>query len=131
MCSLSLHAGATVEGLHQAGADLDRLLVAEVSDRFPRTRGLPPEHSHALHLDEIDVLIETDREPPARDNPVPSDRDRAIAEHVRAFVPEGATLQTGVGAIPSVVAALLAEGEGGDYGIHSELFTPGLMRLHQ
>jgi acyl-CoA hydrolase len=131
MCSLSLHAGATVEGLHQAGADLDRLLVAEVSDRFPRTRGLPPEHSHALHLDEIDVLIETDREPPARDNPVPSDRDRAIAEHARAFVPEGATLQTGVGAIPSVVAALLAEGDGGDYGIHSELFTPGLMRLHQ
>ena len=131
LCSLSLHAGATVEELHRAGADPDRLLVVEVSDRFPRTRGLPPEHGHALHLDEIDVLIETDREPPARDESVPTDRDRAIAEHVRAFIPDGATLQTGVGSIPSVVAALLAEGDGGDYGIHSELFTPGLMRLHQ
>jgi acyl-CoA hydrolase len=131
LCSLSLHAGATVQALHDAGADPDRLLVVEVSDGYPRTRGLPPDHTHALHLDEIDVLIETDRRPPGRDAPQATDRDRAIAEHVRAFIPYGATLQTGVGAIPSVVAALLAEGGGGDYGVHSELFTPGLMRLHQ
>jgi len=57
--------------------------------------------------------------------------DRAIAAHVRAFVTDGATLQTGIGAVPSTVAALLAEGDGGDYGIHSEMFTTGLMRLHQ
>src|SRR6185436_13027585 len=50
---------------------------------------------------------------------------------VRTFIPSGATLQTGIGAVPSMVAALLAEGAGGDYGIHSEMFTTGLMRLHQ
>ena len=50
---------------------------------------------------------------------------------MRAFVPDGATLQTGIGAVPSTVATLLAEGGGGDYGIHSEMFTTGLMRLHQ
>ena len=61
----------------------------------------------------------------------PTDVDRAIAEHVRAFVPDGATLQTGIGAVPSTVATLLAEGDGGGYGIHSEMFTTGLMRLHQ
>jgi len=131
MCSLSLHAGATVDALHRAGADANRVLVVEISDRYPRTRGYPPEHTHALHVDEIDVLIETDRDPLVREMPEPTERDRAIAKHVHSFVPEGATLQTGVGSIPSVVATLLAEGDGGDYGIHSELFTPGLMRLHQ
>jgi acyl-CoA hydrolase len=129
-CSLSLHAGASVAELHRAGADPDRLLVAEASPRFPRTRGLA-EHQHALHTEEIDVLVESDREPFTLEDPPPTDVERAIAGCVRSYIPEGATLQTGIGAVPSVVAALLAEGEGGDYGIHSEMFTTGLMRLHE
>ena len=44
-------------------------------------------------------------------------------------MPDGATLQTGIGGIPNTIAALLAERPGGGYGIHSEMFTTGLMRL--
>jgi acyl-CoA hydrolase len=130
-CSLSLHAGAHVAELHRAGAEDDRVLVVEVSPRFPRTHGLLPDHRHALHVDEIDVLVESEREPITIEDPPPTDIERAIAKHVRSFVPDGATLQTGIGAVPSMVAAMLAEGDGGDYGIHSEMFTTGLMRLHQ
>ncbi len=129
-CSLSLHAGATVGHLHGAGADPERLLVVEVSERFPRTFGATG-HRHGVHIDEIDVLIESDKAPVESEDPPPTDVERAIAEHVRAFVPDGATLQTGIGAVPSTVATLLAEGDGGGYGIHSEMFTTGLMRLHQ
>jgi len=129
-CSLSLHAGANVEALHAAGADPERLLVVEVSDRYPRTVG-HGEHHHRLHLDEIDVLIESDATPYEIVDPEPTDVERAIAEHIRGLIPDGATLQTGIGAVPSVVASLLAEGGGGDYGIHSEMFTTGLMKLHQ
>lgn len=129
-CSLSLHAGASVTELHRAGADANRLLVAEASPRFPRTCGLA-EHRHALHVDEIDVLVESDKEPFVLEDPPPTDVERSIAQHVRDFIVDGATLQTGIGAVPSVVAALLAEGDGGDYGVHSEMFTTGLMRLHQ
>lgn len=128
--SLSLHAGASVDQLHRAGADPDRLLVVEVSPAFPRTYGIG-DHAHSLALDEIDVLIESDKAPVVTDDPPPTDIDRAIADHVRAFVPDGATLQTGIGAVPSTVASLLAEGDGGDFGVHSEMFTTGLMRLHQ
>jgi acyl-CoA hydrolase len=131
MCSLSLHAGATVEELHRCGADPDRLLIAEMNEKLPRTYGQPPDHPHALHLDEIDILVEGEHDPVALADPDPSDVDRAIADHVRAFIPTGATLQTGIGAVPNMVATLLAEGDGGDYGIHSEMFTNGLMRLHQ
>jgi acyl-CoA hydrolase len=105
--------------------------VVEVSPAFPRTHGLPPEHRHALHVDEIDVLVESDRMPFVLEDPEPSEIERAIAVHVEAFVPDGATLQTGIGAVPSMVATLLAEGPGGDYGVHSEMFTTGLMRLHE
>jgi acyl-CoA hydrolase len=54
-----------------------------------------------------------------------------IAEHAAAFLPDGATLQTGIGGIPSALVGLLARGAGGDYGIHTEMFTDGLMRLHR
>lgn len=128
--SFSLHAGASIEQMHQAAADPNRLLVVEVSPQFPRTYGIG-EHTHTIHLDEIDILIESDKAPVITEDPPPNDIDRAMAEHVRAFVPDGATLQTGIGAVPSAVAALLAEGDGGDYGIHSEMFTTGLMHLHR
>jgi acyl-CoA hydrolase len=130
-CSLSLHAGGTVKELVRAGADPDRLLIAEVSPEFPRTAGLPPEHRHALHVDQIDLLVESEAEPFALPSPEPSEIDEAIARHARRFIPDGATLQTGIGAIPSAIVGRLAEGDGGDYGVHSEMFTDGLMRLHQ
>jgi acyl-CoA hydrolase len=130
-CSLSLHAGAHVAELRRAGADPDRLLVVEACDRFPHTFGLPPEHPHLLHADEIDLLVESDATPFALEDPPPSDADRAIADNARAFIPEGATLQTGIGSVPSRIVALLAEGGGGDYGVHSEMFTTGLMHLHE
>jgi len=127
--SLSLHAGATVAELHRAGADPGRLLIAEVNHQLPRTLGCPPEHPHSLHVDEVDLLYEVDRPVFTLDEPPPSPTDLAIARHVRPFVHDGCTLQTGIGGVPNAVVKLLAEGEGGDYGIHSEMFTTGLMQL--
>jgi acyl-CoA hydrolase len=130
-CSLSLHAGGTFAELGRAGADPDRLLVVEVSERFPRTRGLPPEHRHAVHVDQIDILVESEAVPFALLEPEPGPIDEAIGAHARAFIPEGATLQTGIGTVPSAIVGRLAEGDGGDYGVHSEMFTNGLMKLHE
>ena len=61
----------------------------------------------------------------------PTEVDRAIAANALAFVSDGVTLQTGIGGVPSMVATRLAEADGGDYGVHSEMFTDGLMRLHR
>ncbi len=129
--SLSLHAGASVAELHRAAADPDRLCVVETSPSFPRTIGLPPEHRHALHVDEVDMIIEGDAIPFELADAPASEVEEAIAAYAAEFVPEGATLQTGIGGIPNTVATLLAEGAGGGYGIHSEMFTTGLMRLCQ
>jgi acyl-CoA hydrolase len=130
-CSLSLHAGSTYEEMLRIAEDPDRLLIAEVSPRYPRTAGLGPDYVHALHVDQIDVLVETESAPLALEDPEPGEAQRAIAEHASRYIRDGATLQTGIGAIPSTIAGLLAEGDGGDYGVHSEMFTTGLMQLHE
>jgi acyl-CoA hydrolase len=130
-CSLSLHAGGTVGELSRAGADPDRLLVVEVSEAFPRTRGIPPEHRHALHVDQIDILVRGEDVPIALPEATPGVVDSAIAEHAMTYICEGATLQTGIGAVPSAIAMQLAAGDGGGYGVHTEMFTDGLMHLHQ
>jgi acyl-CoA hydrolase len=130
-CSLSLHAGGTAAEMRRAAEDPSRLLIVETSEAFPRTYGMPPDYRHAVHVDAIDLLVESDRAPVALEEPPPGDAERAIAEHAQAFISEGDTIQTGIGAIPSTIAGLLAEGPGGDYGIHSEMFTAGLMQLHE
>lgn len=128
--SLSLHAGATVEELRRCGRDPERLLIVEANPKLPRTCGLLPEHRHALHVDDVDVLVESDRDIVTLPEAEPDAVERQIAENARRFIPDGATLQTGIGAVPNQIARLLADGDGGDYGIHTEMFTDGLMRLY-
>lgn len=129
-CSLSLHAGGTIRELQAAGSDPDRLLIVEVSEQYPRTRGLG-EHRHALHVDEIDVLIYGNVGPTAVPQLEIDDVSKAIAAHAIGHIRDGSTLQTGIGSIPDAIAAQLAEGDGGDYGIHTEMFTDGLMKLQR
>jgi acyl-CoA hydrolase len=128
--SLSLHAGATVEQLRSAGRDPNRLLVVETSPGFPRTLGLAPDHSHSLSLEEVDIWIEGDALPTELPDTAAGPIEEAIANHVAPLIPPGATLQTGIGGVPNAVVALLAEASAGGYGVHSEMFTTGLMRLH-
>lgn len=129
--SLSLHSGATASLIREVAIDPDRILIVETSGAYPRTFGLPPEHSHSISLDEVDVWIESDSRPTELPEASPGPIEEAIARLISPYIDEGATLQTGIGGVPNAVVELLAQGGGGDYGIHSEMFTTGLMRLHQ
>lgn len=128
--SLSLHAGATVAELHRCGADPDRVLIIEINANAPRTQGHRL-HEHRLHVSEANAIIESSRPIFTLSDAPPNDTELAIARHARAFIHDGSTLQTGIGGVPSQVVKLLAESDGGDYGIHSEMFTTALMMLHQ
>src|SRR4051794_33882421 len=79
-CSLSLHAGGTIPQLRAAGADPDRLLIVEVHEGFPRTRGCG-EFRHALHVDEIDVLVRGETGPTAIPPKEVGATAQAIAAH--------------------------------------------------
>jgi acyl-CoA hydrolase len=129
--NLSLHLGATYEELVMAGNDPDRQLIIEVNPNLPRTCSSPPQYTNTLPLDLVDVVVEADGEPYVLPPVAPDDIDRAIAERAGSFITDGATLQIGIGAVPNTVASLLAAGDGSSYGVHSEMFTDGLMELHQ
>ena len=80
------------------------LVIAQVNPRMPRTRG-----NACLHRSQVDVWVEVDE--PLRVYPPPAvgDVERAIGQAVAAIVPDGATVQVGVGAIPQAVLEALAD----------------------
>src|SRR6202453_2351267 len=126
--SLSLYNGATLEELIRAGRDPERLLIVEASQHFPRTHALVG-HENYLDLEDIDAIVYTDEQPTIFANDPGSPEDLKIAEFAAQHIPDGATLQTGIGAVPNLVARVLAQGDGGEYGVHSEMFTDGLHEL--
>ena len=128
--SLSLHFGATRDALLAAGRDPERVLIVEQNPALPWTSPLDG-FDNTLPVALADVLVESAEplaSPPA---PLADEADERIAEHALALVDERATLQTGIGAIPSIVATRLAARPGGEYGVHTELLTDGLMALHE
>jgi acyl-CoA hydrolase len=126
--SASLYNGATLSECLEAGRDPNRLLIVECSPHYPRTRALEG-HMNTINLKDVDIVVYSDSKPPVLANPEPSAEEVSIAKYASAFIKDGATLQTGIGAVPNAVALTLLEGDGGDYGIHSEMFTDGLMAL--
>jgi acyl-CoA hydrolase len=128
--NLSLHVGGTREELLRTGQDPDRLLIIEINPHLPRTASLAP-YDNTIPLEVADVLVESHSTPFALEDPPSDEVDEAIAANALVYVRNGSTLQTGIGAIPNIVAAKLAQGTLGGFGVHSEMFTTGLMRLHQ
>lgn len=126
--SLSLYNGATLEQMRRAGQDPERLLIVECSPHYPFTRALEG-HSNYLHLEEIDALVVTDEHPTLFPNDPGSPEEAKIAEYAASYIKDGSTLQTGIGAVPNLVAQALVRGDGGDYGVHSEMFSDGLYQL--
>jgi acyl-CoA hydrolase len=99
-----------------------KLTIAEVNERMPRTHG-----ETAIHVSRISAIVETSR-PLLELHPEPfTALHRRIAENVATLIPDGATLQTGIGGIPDAVLACL--GDKRDLGIHSELVGDGVIDL--
>ncbi|OLB96165.1 MAG: hypothetical protein AUH30_13370 [Candidatus Rokubacteria bacterium 13_1_40CM_68_15] len=90
------------------------LVIAQVNPNMPRSRG-----NASLHRSQIDLWVEVDA--PLLEYPPPAitDLERAIGRHVASLVPDRATVQVGVGAIPQAV--LEALGDHRDLGVHSLL----------
>lgn len=95
------------------------LVIAQVNGRMPRTRG-----NAALHRSQIDAWVEVDAPLVPYPAPVITDVERAIGRHVAALVPDAATVQVGVGAIPQAVLESLHDHR--NLGLHSLLVDAGV-----
>ncbi|MGH0001605.1 acetyl-CoA hydrolase/transferase family protein [Pseudovibrio ascidiaceicola] len=99
-------------------------LIIEVNENMPRVFG-----QSQIHVSEVDAIVEnTVPLIEVADSP-PSEEGRAIGAIVAPHVPNGATIQLGIGRVPSGIAEALMQHE--DLGIHTELFSPAMARLIQ
>lgn len=100
------------------------LVIAQVNPRMPYTQG-----DAVLPEDDIDYAIEVDAALPSpRARPV-SDVFRSIGERVAELVPDAATLQLGIGAVPDAVLAALTGRR--DLTVWSEMFSDGVLALER
>jgi len=101
-----------------------RVLIGEVNDQVPWT------HSEKLlRKQDFALLVESSRPPVALPYGPPGDLEKAIARHAAPFVPEGATLEMGLGALPDAVLGML--GERKRLAIHSGSLGDGAVELMQ
>ena len=98
------------------------LVIAEVNQQTPRTLG-----NSMVHVDEIDYLVDADYPVIEHRQSKIGDVERAIAEHVAALIPDGATIQMGIGAIPEALMFMLDDKK--DLGVHSGMISDGFVPL--
>ena len=99
-----------------------RSVIAEVNDRIPWTFS-----DRLLRKADFAALIETSREPVAVPYGEPGAQELAIARHALPFIPDGATIETGLGALPDAVLRLL--GDRRNLSIHSGSVGDGVVGL--
>jgi 4-hydroxybutyrate CoA-transferase len=109
-------------GISKSAAETAGIVIAEVNPNMPRTLG-----DSFIHISQIDHFIEVDYELPELPPNPPSPIQDRIAQHIAELIPDGATLQTGIGGIPDAVLRRLTGHK--NLGVHTELFSDGVMEM--
>jgi len=116
-CSL----GTSVEAMH-AAIDAARTVIVQFNEAMPRTLG-----DSFIHVSEIDLAVECDVPPYEHLVGDVGDVERRIGKFVADLIPDGATIQLGIGVIPAAVALFLRGHK--DLGVHTEMFTEVVVDL--
>jgi acyl-CoA hydrolase len=111
---------AAIEAARSRGG----LVIAQVNPHVPYTYG-----DAVLSADDIDYAIETDVPLPSPPPRPALEASAVIGERVAALVPDGATLQLGIGAVPDAVLAALSQRHG--LRVWSEMFSDGVLALYK
>ena len=97
-------------------------IIVEVNEHMPRTFG-----ECLLHITDIDAVVENSKPLQETIFPAGSAEDDKIARSIVEHIPDGATLQMGIGGVPNAVINYLENHN--DLGLHSEIFTPNMVNL--
>ena len=118
-CRLGIEAGLT-----RSQAESAKLVIAQVNKQMPSMMG-----DTLFHVTQLGAIVEVDE--PLAELPMTNDTDHQLVQRIAGFIadriPDGATLQLGIGGIPDAVLGYLYEKK--DLGIHSELFSDGVIDL--
>jgi acetyl-CoA hydrolase len=118
-CSFGVEVGTT-----KPAAESARIIIAEVNQQMPRTLG-----DSFIHVSRLTHVVEVDHPLPEAPQGGSSPEHLRIGEFIAEMIPDGATLQMGIGSIPDAVLKNL--GSHKDLGIHTELFSDGVVSLFE
>lgn len=108
----------------KAAAECAGAVVAEVNDKMPRTLG-----DSFIHVSQVDRIVEISRDLPELAVRESTEIETKIGGYIAGLVEDGSTIQLGIGGIPN--AALKAMSHLKDLGIHTEMFSDGMMEAMQ
>ncbi len=103
-------------------AECAKTVIAQVNRNMPRTLG-----DSFIHVSNIDYLVESDDPIIELSPPKIGEVECAIGKNCASLIQDGDTLQLGIGAIPDAVLLFLKDKH--DLGIHSEMFSDGVVEL--
>ena len=116
-CSFGVEVGTT-----KPAAESARAIIAEVNHQMPRTLG-----DSFIHVSQLDRIVEADHPLPEAPQGGSSREHLQVGAHIAEMIPDGATLQMGIGSIPDAVLQNL--GNHKDLGVHTELFSDGVIDM--
>ncbi len=116
-CSFGVEVGVT-----KTAAQAAKRVIAEINPRMPRALG-----DSFIHISKLHTIVPVDYPLPEVNMASADETTERIADHVASLIPDGATLQTGIGAIPDAVLRRLKDRK--DLGVHTELFSDGVIDL--
>ncbi|MCB0211121.1 MAG: acetyl-CoA hydrolase/transferase family protein [Anaerolineae bacterium] len=116
-CSFGVEVGTT-----KPAAEAAKIIVAEMNHQMPRTMG-----DSFIHVSRLSHIIETDYPLPEAPQGGASEEHMMIGQYIAEMIPDGATLQMGIGSIPDAVLQNL--GNHKDLGVHTELFSDGVIDM--
>jgi 4-hydroxybutyrate CoA-transferase len=111
-------------GLSKTPAESADIIIAEVNQQMPRTLG-----DSFIHVSKLDYIVPVSYELPelGMGGDETSEIVENIASYIAELIPDGATMQMGIGAIPDAVLKYLFDKK--DLGVHTELFSDGVIEL--
>jgi len=104
----------------KAAADTARTVIVQVNAQMPRVLG-----DSFLHVSRVHAIVETDEPLPELEKNAFGEVEQRIGHFIAELIPDGATLQMGIGAIPDAVLASLTSKR--DLGVHTEMISDGVM----
>ena len=107
-----------------SAAECSKVIIAQVNKYMPRTFGDP-----VIHVSKIDAMVRGDEPLVEVPTVIPNDVERRIGNFIAQEIPDGATLQIGVGGIPNAVLDALHDHK--HLGLHTEAMTDGVVPLIQ
>ncbi|MGK0303984.1 MAG: 4-hydroxybutyrate CoA-transferase, partial [Planctomycetota bacterium] len=116
-CSLGVSVDIALAAIESAA-----VVIAQVNPRMPRTHG-----DGLVHHSTFAAAVAVNEPLPEHSGKPLGDVERAIGRHCAELIEDGATLQMGIGAIPDAVLAML--GDHKDLGVHTEMFSDGILPL--